>query len=223
MKKIAFFFAILLTVFTFALAEDAPTVIVDAPAQNIPDSVIADIVAAHPDAESIHIYAYGQTDHSATANNAVAPQGLFTYSYSNITKHCAQHHGRFRTDFIISVARGSETTLSTEYSTTVGVGVSGSVTSGTDSSAPMPTSGTLGLNTSCSVTCKISTSRTFRGPSDDSEYNSRSFYVAYYGDIGGWSCTATRSIPASTVQMSGRYVEPTEYAEYSVDNKITHK
>ena len=36
----------------------------------------------------------------------------------------------------------------------------------------------------------------------------------------GWSCTATRAFPASTVQMSGMFIEPTDYVEYSVDKLI---
>lgn len=91
---------------------------------------------------------------------------------------------------------------------------------GSDTDAELPAAVTLGLDTTRSLTVEISLSQTFNGPPEDSEYNSRSFYIAYYGDIGGWSCTATRSFPASTVQMAGQFIEPTEYAEYSVDKTI---
>ncbi len=218
MKKISFFLCILLCLFTFAAADEAPTVTVDSRASNVPDSIIENLLLTHPDAGSIHIYAYQKAENMR--ESYVVPCGVFHYTYSNISTHCAQHHGCYRTDFLISVARGSTTTLAVEYSYTSGTTVNGSVTVGTDKNAALPTALTLGLNTSCSVSYKVSTSWAFSGPSESSEYNSRSFYVSYYGNIGGWSCTATRSISPSTVQMSGQYIEPLDYVAYSIDRKV---
>ncbi len=220
MKKLSFFLSILLCLFTFASADETPTVIVDSKASNVPDSIIEDLLLTHPYAGSIHIYAYEKAENVSPSSNVVAPCGLTYYTYSNISTYCAQHHGCYRTDFLISVARGSTTTLYSEYSYTSGTTVNGSVTVGTDKNVALPTALALGLNTSCSVSCKISTTRNFNGPSEASEYNSRSFYIAYYGNIGGWSCTATRTILPSTVQMSGQYIEPLDYVEYSIDRKI---
>ena len=42
--------------------------------------------------------------------------GLSVYRYSNIAKNYRVFNGRWRTDFIISVARGAETKLSSTYS-----------------------------------------------------------------------------------------------------------
>lgn len=211
MKKIIIMLILLLVCFVPALAENTPEVIVDPSVKNVPNYIIDDIITEHPNAGVIHI----NKVETATPLDAISTcSGLSVYRYSNIAKNYRVFNGRWRTDFIISVARGAETKLSSTYSASVSTSASGSVTSGDDKSAPVPSAYTLGLNLSASVSCTISTERTFKGPSEDSEYNSRSFYVAYYGDI------ATRTFPASTVQMGGTFIEPVRYAEYSIDEKI---
>lgn len=217
MKKIIIMLILLLVCFVPALAENTPEVIVDPSVKNVPNYIIDDIITEHPNAGVIHI----NKVETATPLDAISTcSGLSVYRYSNIAKNYRVFNGRWRTDFIISVARGAETKLSSTYSASVSTSASGSVTSGDDKSAPVPSAYTLGLNLSASVSCTISTERTFKGPSEDSEYNSRSFYVAYFGDIGTWTCTATRTFPASTVQMGGTFIEPVRYAEYSIDEKI---
>ena len=191
MKKIIIMLILLLVCFVPALAENTPEVIVDPSVKNVPNYIIDDIITEHPNAGVIHI----NKVETATPLDAISTcSGLSVYRYSNIAKNYRVFNGRWRTDFIISVARGAETKLSSTYSASVSTSASGS--------------------------CTISTERTFKGPSEDSEYNSRSFYVAYYGDIGTWTCTATRTFPASTVQMGGTFIEPVRYAEYSIDEKI---
>lgn len=191
MKKIIIMLILLLVCFVPALAENTPEVIVDPSVKNVPNYIIDDIITEHPNAGVIHI---NKVETAMPLDAISTCSGLSVYRYSNIAKNYRVFNGRWRTDFIISVARGAETKLSSTYSASV--------------------------STSASVSCTISTERTFKGPSEDSEYNSRSFYVAYYGDIGTWTCTATRTFPASTVQMGGTFIEPVRYAEYSIDEKI---
>lgn len=122
---------LLLVCFVPALAENTPEVIVDPSIKNVPNNIIDDIITEHPNAAVIHINKVG----TATPLDAISTCSVPSYRYSNITKNYRVFNGRWRTDFIISVARGAETKLSSTYSASISTSASGSVTSGDDKSA----------------------------------------------------------------------------------------
>ncbi len=223
MKKIFALFIACVALVSAAVADTFPVVNIAETAEGIPAALVADIVSSHPDASAINIVSWHQAEASSTSA-AGNPVGVLVfptqYTYSNIKVNYAQRHGKFRSDFLLSVARGATAQLTATYSFSTSAIVSGSVTAGDNKNVALPLAATLGLNINSSVAVTIAVSRVFSGPSESSQYNTRLFYVDYYGDIGGWSCTATRALPASTVQMSGMFIEPTDYVEYSVDKLI---
>ena len=106
MKKIIIMLILLLVCFVPALAENTPEVIVDPSVKNVPNYIIDDIITEHPNAGVIHI----NKVETATPLDAISTcSGLSVYRYSNIAKNYRVFNGRWRTDFIISVARGAET------------------------------------------------------------------------------------------------------------------
>lgn len=115
---------------------------------------------------------------------------------------------------VMSVAKGASTTLSTEFSKTLSSSVKLVV-----GKAVAPTSGELGI--SGSVTAKISVTKTFNGPPENSPHNSRSFYIQFYGNKGEWSATAVWEFnQANRPKVSGTWTKPTSWAEFSLDRTI---
>lgn len=107
--------------------------------------------------------------------------------------------------FVISVAKGQTTTLSTEFSKTLTAGISGS-----------PYSITAELE--ASVTASYTVSHEFSGPPESSTYNSREYRVRFYAQTYNFS---------QDHYMSGMYMgtrtgtvdKPTRWAAYSIDSK----
>lgn len=139
-------------------------------------------------------------------------------NWVDITTTTTETNASLSTHFVISVARGASTTLSAKFSKTKSSSASLNFSNGVSGIIP-PTPLTLGR--SRTVTAEISITRVFNGPSETSEYNSRSFYVRFYGDKGTWTGTAVNSInPAARIPCSGVWMMPTSYAEYSVDSVV---
>lgn len=107
--------------------------------------------------------------------------------------------------FVISVAKGQTTTLSTAFSQTLTAGISGS-----------PYSITAELK--ASVTASYTVTHQFSGPPESSQYNSREYRVRFYAQTYNFS---------QDHYMSGVYIgtrtgtvdKPTRWAAYSIDSK----
>lgn len=121
MKKIIIMLILLLVCFVPALAENTPEVIVDPSVKNVPNYIIDDIITEHPNAGVIHI---NKVETAMPLDAISTCSGLSVYRYSNIAKNYRVFNGRWRTDFIISVARGAETKLSSTYSASISTSAS---------------------------------------------------------------------------------------------------
>lgn len=201
-----------MSVSSVAMAESGPQLIIESGAQNIPDSVLADLRNSYPDAEVIHVIAW----HDSTGENNTPPIVPYGWNYVDKKVTTTNTDVKLSDYFVISVAKGSQLTLSTEFNKTVSSSISVTV------SAPgVSTPSATALGVSNSVTAKISVSKVFNGPPETSSANSREYRVRFYGDKGTWSCTAVWTVnPANRPTLSGTWQKPTRWAEYSVDKYI---
>ena len=133
----------------------------------------------------------------------VEPQFIVVNTYpTHLTKVGSEW--KAQSYFVISVARGQTTTLSTEFSQTLTAGISGS-----------PYSITAELQ--ASVTASYSVTLEFSGPPESSRYNSREYRVRFYAQTYNYS---------QDHYMSGMYMgtrtgtvdKPTRWAAYSIDS-----
>lgn len=213
MKRCMFLLLLVFALLTSTLAcADLPTVTVMPEASDIPSSVILDIQKENADAKAITITGW-HANVQETEHNAIQPRG-YGWDYRDVKVTTTGTNKTLSTHFLISVAKGSSTTLTTEFTKTISSSVK--LTSG---KATAPSSGELGI--AASVTAKVSVSKTFNGPAESSEYNSRAFYVRFYGNTGTWSARAVWQLnPTNRPIVSGTWRKPTSWAEYSVDRII---
>lgn len=108
--------------------------------------------------------------------------------------------------FVISVAKGSEKSLSTEWKESVSASASHS---GAKSA--------LGLNGT--LTKKYSKTEKFKGPPENSKYNSREYRVKFYVNKGTYSGYYETDMGRGP-KVSGTFVDPVRYAEYSIDKTV---
>lgn len=172
----------------------SPEVIIEPDAVGITSAEISEIIASHPEAGRITIHEHYE-----------APPSITPRSFTNISKTVTDTGVALKRSFVISVARGQTVTLSRTWTDSVSASVTG-----------MLTSGQLGLN--ASVQASYSISSTFTGP--DAPYNSRDYYVRFYGNKGTWKAYFIYDInPARQEWVNGTFIEPTHYSSYSVDKK----
>ncbi len=170
-------------------------IVIKPDAIGITSAEIDEIVASHPEAGRITIL-----DHHEAAP-AITP-----YSFTNISKTVTDTNVLLKRSFVISVARGQTVTLSKTWTDSVSASVTG-----------MLTSGQLGLTSS--IQASYSVSNTFTGP--EAPYNSRDYYVRFYGRTGTWRAYFIYDInPARQEWVDGTFVEPTHYSSYCVDKKV---
>lgn len=214
MKKIFSLFCIMLLLFTsIALADSFPTVTIDSSVSGIPGWVIEDICRSHPDAKEIHITGW----HNALQPSNMVQPAAYGWSYSNVVVTKTTSDAVLGDYFIISVARGAEKTLSSTWTRTISSSLQ-VATSSTDD-FPVPSTNTLGI--SASITSSYTTTLLFHGPEESSPYNSRQYRVKFYGDKGTWSATAIWDFNIMRrSQLTGTWIKPTYYAEYSIDQLI---
>ena len=173
----------------------SPEVIIEPNAIGITSAEVDEIVASHPEAGRITIHEHYESLPTITPR-----------SYSNISKTVTDTNVLLKRSFVISVARGQTVTLSEEWSDTVNVSVTGDLTSAQ-----------LGLNASIKATYAVS--NVFTGP--DAPYNSRDYYVRFYGRKGTWKAYFVYDInPARQEWVYGTFTEPTHYSSYSVDKQV---
>lgn len=213
MKRFCLLISLLLSIVVSSTvhAVENPRVVISDSAASIPPKVVQNILASHPDAEVITITGW----HETAPENGIMICGT---DWVNLSATTTQTNVALNTYFVISVARGASTTLTAEFNKTRSSSTSIDFTNGVSGIAPpFP----VKIGRSRTVTARILVTRVFSGPSESSEYNSRSFYVRFYGDMGTWSGTAVNTVnPAARVPCSGSWTMPTSYAEYSIDSLI---
>lgn len=199
---LAFVIVLFLSLVAFtAFAE--PTVEIDPEADDIPQDVVSDIVNSNPDAGHITITDWG----TAPAPDPSAPMPL-SVQYINIKKTTLEINSVAKDVFVVSVARGETLSLETSLSASL----SPSVTGG-------PSAANLSLKSTIKVTYSVG--KTFTGPSESSQYNSREFRIKFYKNSGTYTATAVYSNNGANRQpVSGNWSEPSIYASYSIDRKI---
>ena len=136
----------------------------------------------------------------------VDPQVIVVNTYpTTLTKSGSEW--KAQSYFVISVAKGQTTTLTTKFEKTLTAGVSGS-----------PYSITPELQ--ASVRAEYSVTHQFAGPPENSAYNSREYRVRFYAQTYNYT---------QDHYMSGMYMgtrtgtvdKPTRWAAYSIDSKET--
>lgn len=180
-----------------------PTVEIVPEAADIPQDVVSDIVSSNPDAGHITITDWG----TAPEPNPWAPMPL-SVQYINIEKTTSAVNSGANDVFVVSVARGETLSLNTSWSASL----SPSVTGG-------PSAANLSLKSTIKVTYSVG--KTFTGPSESSQYNSREFRIKFYKNSGTYTATAVYfNNGANRQPVSGNWTEPSKYASYSIDKKI---
>lgn len=199
-------------VFSLPAFADMPVARIESGAVVIPASAVNDILRDHPDASAVTKTGWHSGEPSSD-RSGISPRRSYR-DFTDVKITTTENGATLGTYFLISVAKGATATLSTEFTKTISTSVKLSVGESTT-----PSSGDLGI--SSTVTAKVTTSKTFNGPSESSQYNSRAYYVRFYGDRGTWSATAVWSLnPTRRPKVSGTWSKPTHYAEYSVDSTI---
>lgn len=112
-----------------------------------------------------------------------------------------------KTDFVISVAKGQTVTLTETYQG----GASVEIETGTPYIEALIGTG---------ITCTYEKTQKFSGPPEESQFNSRSFYVKYLGQRNEW---VQKQYYYGMVMgvASGTAVIPTEYQAYSIDRFVS--
>ena len=213
---ILLFLIMLLALSACAGSAERPEIVILPEAEGIPDTVVSGIADTYPESGRITMISWhdaGQTDIAGKAGRI--PLGSGNWDYENIRVNTTGTNQTLATYFVTSCAKGSSETLTTEFTRTISSSVK--LTAG---NAGKPTAAELGI--SASVTAKITVSRTFSGPPETSPYNSRQYYIRFTGDTGTWSAqTVWQTNPANRPKISGTWLKPTSWAEYSVDRLIT--
>lgn len=146
-------------------------------------------------------------------NNTISPQSSvdpnvnpIVYTYETTNKNSGSEYAKKPDSFVISVARGQVSTLTKKFSATV----STSITSGT----PF-----LKSKIGTSMTASYSVSHKFKGPAENSSYNSREYRLRFYLQKKKW--TQTRFLNGVKEKVrTGTAVVPTRYSLYSIDHKV---
>lgn len=177
----------------------APEITIMPEAADISADELLGIIHDHPNAGKIVVYAV--MDHSAPD---VSPS-----SFTNISYTVSKRDTYLGRDFVISVAKGQTGQFSKETSFTLSSSTTGDL-------SPAQ----IGINTSC--TAKYSSNYTFSGPPESSSYNSRSYYIKWYGNTGTWKAYFIYDInPTRQYWVNGTFREVTRYVMYSVDERVS--
>lgn len=112
-----------------------------------------------------------------------------------------------KTDFVISVAKGQTIPLTEEYT--------GSLKLQIETGEPF-----IAAQIGASISCTYGVSKQFSGPPEDSQYNSRSYYVRYFAQRYEWVQKQYYWGMVLGV-TSGTASVPTEYQAYSIDRLVS--
>lgn len=137
-------------------------------------------------------------------NPEVQPRLFETYKTTTTTTSAEYKCQNF---FVISVAKGQTTTLASEFSRTLSVGVT--------AGDPF-----VKADIGSSVTAKYTTTHQFTGPAESSAYNSREFRVQFYAKSVSWVQSQYSFTGELIETRSGTANVPTKYLLYSIDHIV---
>lgn len=173
---------------------------------NISNDEILDIINTAKDGEKITIYDVVETlenSHEQEFNSNSRLIGVTTYktekTYSSKNVYAKDH-------FITSAAKGHTKTLTSSITKTSTLSISGSYYDYAK------------LNLDKSKTYTASTTDTFQGPPESSQYNSRSFYAREYVNKGSYKQYQCFNNFCSGAK-SGTFNEPAKFVLYAKDEK----
>ena len=132
-------------------------------------------------------------------------QPLWGYTYRTIKT--AGPEWEAQNYFVISVAKGQTTTLSTKFSKTLKT----TITSG---------KAFVTADIGGSITAEYSVTHQFNGPPETSPYNSREYRVQFYAKTVWFTQEKINSSNQVVDTTSGVADVPTRYAQYSIDRMI---
>ena len=172
-----------------AVAEETPVVTIQQEASHIPETVVAQLIAAHPEAQELLIRSW-KTAVLPEGNAVQEPIAAPTLTAENVLlEDC----------FLTSCAKyTADATLSEPFTRTFR-----STVTATQGSAVTP--GQLRLRSG--VTFSVPTWYVFDSLPEDAACNSSTFWVAFFQNEGTWVSETG----------SGTWTEPTHYVEYTVN------
>ena len=124
-----------------------------------------------------------------------------TYRYASVR----ETHDKF----VSSVAKGATKTLQSAWTYTVSGGFEGAISLHEIVSVTAKLSG--------AITGTFSTKYVFKGPPENSRYNSREYRVRYYKQ----RVKVTQTDPITSIKKSSTYDKAVKYADYSIDSKVS--
>lgn len=182
---------------TYYFEKNNTEVVIKSDACNMPEEDIAEIAYDNPNTRII-------ISNYVKASPVYQPR---LFMGVEITKrNTTQSNYVDKDSFVISVAKGSNVSLSQTWSQSL-------TASATHSDA------ISALKLNGSVTKTYTKTQSFSGPPETSAYNSREYRVRFYADRGtyeGYYITDMGKGPS----ISGSFKNPLYYAEYSIDHKI---
>lgn len=158
----------------------------------------------HPDADVINIHNIIEPN---IDDIETAPNAIINPPPRNISKKYTSYYKNIGQSFVTSVARGA----TKSFSKSVTYSVNGSVTGQLSASE-------LSIAGSASET--YTTTRIFEGPSENSRYRTRNFYIRWEGHEGTYSAEVFIPSQMGWNWTSGSFVEPRRGIEYSTDTNM---
>ncbi len=156
------------------------------------------------DGDSINVHEVVSLDEE-TYKSSIEKQGRLFYNYNTILNYGSEY--KAQDYFVISVAKGQTTTLSSKFSKTL------SVNFGVD--VPY-----VKADIGNSVTSEYSITHKFEGPSSsNSYYNSREYRVQFYAKTVNWKQEKISSGKVIETRTGVANV-PTKYLCYSIDRRV---
>lgn len=203
-----------------AYATSKPQIIIKDGATNVPQEVIDSLIEENPQAGVITIYGYGEFENNVKSSpvntrpeqrEANIMYGPTRTTFSNVRRGVT-----LKKEFKFSVAKGQSVTIKKRFTTSF---------SGTANGDPLEI-GKLGLTLKVEGMFEVGT--TYNGPAENSQFNSRSFFIDIYGETGNYTQTRTKTTlieggqPIGTVTETrqGTYKNPTTWRAYSADYYI---
>lgn len=177
--------------------ENNTEVVIEEGASNMPQEYIDQIANENPNTKII-------ISNYVTAPPEISPRLIMGAEITS--KSITRSRYISKNVFITSVAKGSKLTLGTKFTASL----SASVTHKQAKTA-------LGLNSK--ITLTISATKSFSGPPESSQYNSREYRVKFYAEDGTYKGYYITDMGRGS-SISGSFTNPLDYAEYSVDKRV---
>lgn len=174
--------------------------------EDLPKGVEKGLLEMNPNANTLTLLVWQPLEETL---NKHVPEA--SKDYAAITTIVTQEQVPLACFEITSMSKGTTDTMTEPYQQTVDAYIA--LAAG-DTGAVLPTAAQLGLNASLEV--KFLHHGQLSGPAEESESNSRTYWICVYGDRGTWS--AERS--AGDDPVEGTWESPTGWVAYTVDQLI---